>query len=105
MFGLLTKKEWKAYLAQQVKQMEAERWILENEQDKLKAKIKDLQERVSILEDRHLGGLMTPEEVDAQLKKRVEANRYARNHYRKQKAKKEASALPVNSQPQEGAAA
>jgi len=91
MFGLLNRKEWNAYLAEQVKQMEAERWALDNEQDKLKAKIKDLQERVSILEDRHLGGLMTPEEVEAQLKKRVETNRYARNHYRKQKAKKDAS--------------
>jgi septal ring factor EnvC (AmiA/AmiB activator) len=87
MFGILTRKQMDAYLETQVKQMEAERWFLENEQDKLNAKIKDLQERVAILEDRHLGGLMTPEEVEAQLKKRVETNRYARNHYRKQKEK------------------
>jgi predicted nuclease with TOPRIM domain len=87
MFGVLTRKELEAYIAKELKQMEAERWHLENEQDRLSAKIKDLQERVAILEDRHLGGLMTPEEVEAQLKKRVEANRYARNHYRKQKEK------------------
>ena len=85
MFGLLNRKEWNAYLAEQVKQMEAERWALENEQDKLKAKIKDLQERVSILEDRHLGGLMTPKEVDEKMQKRIEANRYARSQYRKRK--------------------
>jgi hypothetical protein len=91
MFGLLTRKELEAYLAQQVKQMEAERWHLENEQDRFSAKLKDLQERVAILEDRHLGGLMTPEEAEEQMKKRVDANRYARQHYRKQKAKKDAS--------------
>ena len=87
MFGLLTKKEWEAYTAQQVKQMESERWHLENEQDRVSAKLKDLQERVAILEDRHLGGLMTPKEVDEKLQKRVEANRYARIQYRKRKEK------------------
>jgi len=85
MFGLLTRKELEAYIAQQVKQMEAERWHLENEQDRLSAKLKDLQERVAILEDRHLGNLMTPKEVDAKMQKRVEANRYARMQYRKRK--------------------
>jgi predicted nuclease with TOPRIM domain len=85
MFGILTRKELEAYLAQQVKQMEAERWHLENEQDRLSAKLKDLQERVAILEDRHLGNLMTPKEVDAKMQKRVEANRYARMQYRKRK--------------------
>jgi predicted nuclease with TOPRIM domain len=85
MFGILTRKELEAYLAQQVKQMEAERWHLENEQDRLSAKLKDLQERVAILEDRHLGGLMTPKEVDEKMQKRVDANRYARSQYRKRK--------------------
>jgi len=94
MFGLLTRKEWKAYIAHQVKQMEADRWHLENEQERLSAKLKDLQERVAILEDRHLGGLMTPEEVEAQMKKRVEANRYARQHYRKQKEKNASNRTP-----------
>jgi chromosome segregation ATPase len=90
----LTRKELEAYLAQQVKQMEAERWHLENEQDRFNAKLKDLQERIAILEDRNLGGLMTPEEVEAQMKKRVEANRYARQHYRKQKAKNASNRTP-----------
>lgn len=94
MFGLLTRKEWEAYLAQQVKQMESERWHLENEQDRLFAKLKELEQRVAILEDRHLGGLMTPEEVEAQMKKRVEANRYARQHYRKQKEKNASNRTP-----------
>ena len=85
MFGILTRKELEAYLEQQVKQMEAERWHLENEQDRLSAKLKDLQERVAILEDRHLGGLMTPKEVDEKMQKRVDANRYARSQYRKRK--------------------
>ena len=85
MFGVLTRKELEAYLAKQVKQMEAERWHLENEQDRLSAKLKDLQERVAILEDRHLGNLMTPKEVDEKMQKRVEANRYARSQYRKRK--------------------
>jgi hypothetical protein len=87
MFGLLTKKEWEAYLTQQVKQIEAERWHLEGEQDRFSAKLRDLQERVAILEDRHLGNLMTPKEVDEKLQKRVEANRYARIQYRKRKEK------------------
>lgn len=94
MFGILTRKEWKAYLAQQVKQMESERWHLENEQDRLFVKLKELEQRVAILEDRHLGGLMTPEEVEAQMKKRVEANRYARQHYRKQKEKNASNRTP-----------
>jgi len=85
MFGVLTRKELEAYLEQQVKQMEAERWHLENEQDRFSAKLKDLQERVAILEDRHLGGLMTPKEVDEKMQKRVDANRYARSQYRKRK--------------------
>jgi len=94
MFGILTRKEMDAYLELQVKQMEAERWFLENEQDKLKAKIKDLQERVSILEDRHLGGLMTPQEVDEKMQKRVEANRYARSQYRKRKEQNASNRTP-----------
>ena len=94
MFGVLTRKEWEAYLAKQVKQMEEERWHLENEQDRLSAKLKDLQERVAILEDRHLGNLMTPKEVDAKMQKRVEANRYARSQYRKRKEKNAKSKTP-----------
>jgi hypothetical protein len=94
MFGLLNRKEMNAYLEAQVKQMETERWFLENEQDKLKAKIKDLQERVSILEDRHLGGLMTPKEVDEKMQKRIEANRYARSQYRKRKEKNASNRTP-----------
>jgi len=91
MFGLLTKKELDEHIGKLLRQMEKERWALENEQDRFSAKLKDLQERVAILEDRHLGGLMTPEEAEEQMKKRVDANRYARQHYRKQKAKKDAS--------------
>jgi hypothetical protein len=87
MFGLLTKKELEAYIAKQVKQMEEERWHLENEQDRFHAKLKDLQERVAILEDRHLSHLMTPKEVDEKMQKRVDANRYARSQYRKRKEK------------------
>jgi hypothetical protein len=106
MFGLLTRKEWNAYLAQQVKHMENERWVLENEQDKLLAALKAMEHRVAVLEDRHLGGFMTPEEVEEQLKKRVKANRYAREYHRAKKEKKEAVAfLPVNNQQPEVAEA
>jgi len=94
MFGVLTRKELEAYIAKELKQMEAERWHLENEQDRLSAKIKDLQERVAILEDRHLGGLMTPKEVDEKMQKRVEANRYARSQYRKRKEKNASNRTP-----------
>ena len=94
MFGVLTRKELEAYLEQQVKQMEAERWHLENEQDRFSAKLKDLQERVAILEDRHLGGLMTPKEVDEKMQKRIEANRYARSQYRKRKEKNASNRTP-----------
>jgi predicted nuclease with TOPRIM domain len=94
MFGILTRKQTDAYIAEQIKQMEAERWLLENEQDKLKAKLKDLQERVAILEDRHLGGLMTPKEVDEKMQKRIEANRYARSQYRKRKEKNASNRTP-----------
>ena len=87
MFGILTRKELEAYIAKEIKQMEAERWHLENEQDRFSAKLKDLQERIAILEDRHLGNLMTPKEVDEKMQKRVEANRYARIQYRKRKEK------------------
>jgi hypothetical protein len=94
MFGLLTRKELDAYLTVQIKQMEAERWNLENEQDRFSAKLKDLQERVAILEDRHLGGLMTPKEVDEKMQKRVDANRYARMQYRKRKEQNARSKTP-----------
>jgi predicted double-glycine peptidase len=94
MFGVLTRKELEAYIAKELKQMEAERWHLENEQDRLFAKIKDLQERVAILEDRHLGGLMTPKEVDEKMQKRIEANRYARSQYRKRKEKNASNRTP-----------
>ena len=94
MFGVLTRKELEAYIAKELKQMEAERWHLENEQDRFSAKIKDLQERVAILEDRHLGGLMTPKEVDEKMQKRIEANRYARSQYRKRKEKNASNRTP-----------
>jgi hypothetical protein len=94
MFGLLTRKELEAHLTVQVKQMEAERWHLENEQDTLFAKLRNLQERVAILENRHLGGLMTPKEVDEKMQKRIEANRYARSQYRKRKEKNASNRTP-----------
>jgi hypothetical protein len=87
MFGLLTKKELDECIGKLHRQMEKERWGLEGEQDRFSAKLRDLQERVAILEDRHLGNLMTPKEVDEKLQKRVEANRYARIQYRKRKEK------------------
>ena len=95
MFGLLTKNEMESYVAKQVKQMESESWDWGNELsvelDRVFAKIKNLQERVAILEDRHLGNLMTPKEVDEKMQKRVEANRYARIQYRKRKEKNASS--------------
>jgi len=94
MFGVLTRKELEAYIAKELKQMEAERWHLENEQDRFAAKLKDLQERIAILEDRHLGNLMTPKEVDEKMQKRIEANRYARSQYRKRKEKNASNRTP-----------
>jgi putative transposon-encoded protein len=86
MFGLLTRKELEAYIAKQVKQMEAERWHLENEQDRFNAKLKTLERRIEMLEGTRPSNMLTPEEVEVQTKKRVEANRYARIQYRKRKA-------------------
>jgi hypothetical protein len=91
MFGLLTKKKSDERITRLLKQIESESWDWGNElsveQDRLDAKLRDLQERVAILEDRHLGGLMTPKEVDEKMQKRVDANRYARSQYRKRKEK------------------
>ena len=91
MFGLLTKKEWEAYIAQQVKQMEAERWHLENEQDRFSAKLKALERRIEVLEGTRPSNMLTPAEVEAEIKKRVEANRTARIKYRKTRNTKDAS--------------
>jgi hypothetical protein len=91
MFGLLTKKESDERITRLLKQIESESWDWGNElsveQDRLDAKLRDLQERVALLEDRHLGNLMTPKEVDEKMQKRVDANRYARSQYRKRKEK------------------
>jgi ribosomal protein S2 len=105
MFGLLTRKTMDEYIATLLNRVQDDRLVLENEQDKLLAALKAMEHRVAVLEDRHLGGFMTPEEVEEQLKKRVKANRYARDYYREQKAKKEAIALPVNDQQPEVAEA
>jgi hypothetical protein len=94
MFGILTRKELEAYLAQQVKQMEAERWHLENEQDRFNAKLKILERRIEILEGTRPSNMLTPEEVEEQTKKRVEANRYARMQYRKRKAQNASNRTP-----------
>jgi hypothetical protein len=94
MFGILTRKELEAYLAQQVKQMEAERWHLENEQDRFNAKLKTLERRIEILEGTRPSNMLTPEEVEEQTKKRVEANRYARMQYRKRKAQNASNRTP-----------
>lgn len=91
MFGLLTKKEWEAYIAQQVKQMEAERWHLENEQDRFSAKFKTLEQRIEVLEGTRPSNMLTPAEVETEIKKRVEANRVARIKYRKTRNTKDAS--------------
>lgn len=91
MFGLLTKKEWMAYIAQQVKQMEAERWHLEGEQDRFSAKLKTLEQRIEVLEGTRPSNMLTPAEVEAEIKRRVEANRAARIKYRKTRNTKDAS--------------
>jgi hypothetical protein len=103
MFGLLTRKEWEAYLTQQVKQMEAERWHLEGEQDRFSAKLRALEKRIEVLEGTRPSNMLTPAEVDAEIKRRVEMNRAARIQYRKRKAK-DVSA-PLINQPKEGALA
>ena len=100
MFGLLTKKEWETYIAQQVKQMEAERWHLENEQDRFSAKLKALERRIEVLEGTRPSNMLTPAEVEAEIKRRVDMNRAARIKYRKRK-EKDSSAPPVNDQPKE----
>ncbi len=87
MFGILSRKQLETYLTQQVKQMEAERWHLENEQDRFSAKLKALEKRIEVLEGTRPSNMLTPAEVDAEIKRRVEMNRAARIQYRKRKAK------------------
>ena len=91
MFGILTRKELEAYLTQQVKQMEAERWHLENEQDRFSAKLKALEKRIEALEGTRPSNMLTPAEVEAEIKRRVEMNRAARIKYRKTRKTKDAS--------------
>ena len=87
MFGILSRKQLETYLTQQVKQMEAERWHLENEQDRFSAKLKALEKRIEVLEGTRPSNMLTPAEVNAEIKRRVEMNRAARIQYRKRKAK------------------
>ena len=94
MFGLLTRKELQEYIAKELKQMEEERWLVENNQDKLFTKLKDLERRVEMLEGTRPSNMLTPEEVEEQTKKRVEANRYARMQYRKRKAQNASNRTP-----------
>jgi len=94
MFGVLTRKQWEAHLAQQVKQMEEERWLLENNQDRFSAKLKDLERRVEMLEGTRPSNMLTPAEVEAEIKRRVEMNRAARIQYRKRKAENASNRTP-----------
>ena len=94
MFGILTRKELQEYIAKELKQMEEERWHLENEQDRFNAKLKTLERRIEILEGTRPSNMLTPEEVEEQTKKRVEANRYARMQYRKRKAQNASNRTP-----------
>jgi len=94
MFGLLTRKQMDAYIAEQIKQMEAERWLLENNQDKLFAALKALERRVEMLEGTRPSNMLTPAEVDAEIKRRVEMNRAARIKYRKRKEKDSIAPTP-----------
>jgi hypothetical protein len=99
MFGILTRKQMNAYIAEQIKQMEAERWLLENNQDKLFAALKALERRVEMLEGTRPSNMLTPAEVDAEIKRRVDMNRAARIKYRKRKEKD--SSAPLIDQPKE----
>jgi hypothetical protein len=94
MFGVLTRKELEAYIAKELKQMEAERWLVENNQDKLFAKLKDLERRVEMLEGTRPSNMLTPAEVEAEIKRRVEMNRAARIQYRKRKAENASNRTP-----------
>jgi hypothetical protein len=94
MFGVLTRKQWEAHLAQQVKQMEEERWLVENNQDKLFAKLKELERRVEMLEGTRPSNMLTPAEVELEIKRRVEMNRYARMQDRKRKAQNARNRTP-----------
>jgi hypothetical protein len=91
MFGILTRKQMNAYIAEQIKQMEAERWLLENNQDKLFAALKALERRVEMLEGTRPSNMLTPAEVDVEIKRRVDMNRAARIKYRKTRNTKDAS--------------
>lgn len=79
--------------------MEAERWHLENEQDRFSAKLKTLERRIEILEGTRPSNMLTPAEVDAEIKRRVDMNRAARIKYRKRKEKD--SSAPLIDQPKE----
>jgi hypothetical protein len=94
MFGILTRKELQEYIAKELKQMEEERWLVENNQDKLFAKLKDLERRVEMLEGTRPSNMLTPAEVEAEIKRRVEMNRAARIQYRKRKAENASNRTP-----------
>ena len=94
MFGILTQKKLDECIRNLLKQMEAERWHLENEQDRFNAKLKTLERRIEMLEGTRPSNMLTPEEVEEQTKKRVEANRYARIQYRKRKAQNASNRTP-----------
>lgn len=100
MFGILTKKEFDEYIGKLLRQMEKERWALENEQDRFNAKLKTLERRIEMLEGTRPSNMLTPAEVDAEIKRRVDMNRAARIKYRKRK-EKDSIAPPVNDQPKE----
>ena len=91
MFGLLTQKKLDECIRNLLKQMEAKRWHLENEQDRFSAKFKTLEQRIEVLEGTRPSNMLTPAEVETEIKKRVEANRVARIKYRKTRNTKDAS--------------
>ena len=91
MFGILTQKELDECIRKLLKQMEAERWHLEGEQDRFSAKLKALERRIEVLEGTRPSNMLTPAEVEAEIKRRVEANRAARIKYRKTRNTKDAS--------------
>ena len=99
MFGILTQKKLDECIRNLLKQMEAERWHLENEQDRFSAKLKELERRVEMLEGTRPSNMLTPTEVDAEIKRRVDMNRAARIKYRKRKEKD--SSAPLIDQPKE----
>lgn len=94
MFGLLTKKQLGEETGKLLRQMEGERLRrvdLEREHDGLFAKLKALEQRIEVLEGTRPSNMLTPAEVETEIKKRVEANRVARIKYRKTRNTKDAS--------------